>query len=88
MERDAPVSFRPGCRFQWEPSQNAYVVLYPEGMVTLSETAAAILKHVDGVRTCGDIVGALKEEFPGADLEGDVIGFLEDATSRGWIQAG
>lgn len=85
MERDKPISFSTGYRLQWEPSQNGYVVLYPEGMVTLSESAAEILKHVDGARTCGEIVDALKEEFPDADLEGDVIGFLEDAAARGWI---
>lgn len=86
MERDKPVSFTTGYRFQWEPSQNGYVVLYPEGMVTLSESAAEILKHVDGARTCGEIVAALKKEFPDADLEADVIEFLEDAATRGWIR--
>lgn len=85
MDRDKPVSFGTGCRFQWEASQDAYVVLYPEGMVTLSETAAAILKHVDGARTCSDIVNVLQEEYPGADLESDVTGFLEEAAARGWI---
>lgn len=86
MERDKPLSFSTGYRFQWEPAQNGYVVLYPEGMVSLSESAAEILKHVDGASTCRDIVDALKKEFPDADLEGDVIEFLEDAAARGWIR--
>lgn len=86
MERDKPVSFSTGYRFQWEPSQNGYVVLYPEGMVTLSESAAEILKHVDGARTCREILDTLKSEFPEADLEDDVIEFLEDAAARGWIR--
>ena len=39
--------FRVGFRFQWEPAQNAYVLLYPEGMVRLNGSAGAILSEVD-----------------------------------------
>ena len=35
-------------RFQWEPAQNAFVLLYPEGMVKLGGSAGEILKRVDG----------------------------------------
>ncbi|MFX5622761.1 pyrroloquinoline quinone biosynthesis peptide chaperone PqqD, partial [Acinetobacter baumannii] len=30
-------------RLQWEEAQQAWVLLYPEGMVTLNDSAAAIL---------------------------------------------
>ncbi len=33
-------SIRPGIRLQWEAVQNAYVLLYPEGMVKLNTSAA------------------------------------------------
>ena len=31
--------FRRGFRFQWEPAQESYVLLYPEGMVKLNGSA-------------------------------------------------
>ena len=33
-----------GFRLQWEPAQNAHVLLYPEGMVKLNGSAGEILK--------------------------------------------
>ena len=35
-------------RFQWEEAQAAYVLLYPEGMVKLGQSAGEILKRVNG----------------------------------------
>ncbi|PPS58457.1 pyrroloquinoline quinone biosynthesis peptide chaperone PqqD [Pantoea sp. BRM17] len=34
-------AFRRGYRLQWEAAQQSHVVLYPEGMAKLNETAAA-----------------------------------------------
>ena len=86
LGRDRPIAIAPGFRFQWEEAQNAHVLLYPEGMVKLSESAGAILSRCDGARTLGDIVSSLEEAFPGADLEADVVEFLEIALDRGWIK--
>ncbi|SFM63059.1 pyrroloquinoline quinone biosynthesis peptide chaperone PqqD [Marinobacter zhejiangensis] len=78
--------FRPGFRFQWEPAQNAHVLLYPEGMVRLNESAGAILAEVDGQRSVADIVAALEQRFPEAGpLADDVTGFLQDAEQQHWI---
>lgn len=77
---------RPGFRFQWEPAQNAHVLLYPEGMVRLNGSAGAVLKEVDGQRTVSDIVAILEQQFPDAgSLEGDVSDFLKDAEQQRWI---
>ena len=35
-------TWRQGYRFQFEPAQKSHVILYPEGMITLNESAAAI----------------------------------------------
>jgi len=72
-------------RLQWEAAQNALVLLYPEGMVKLSESAAEILKRVDGVASVSAIVQGLEQTFPGADLRSDVVEFLSTAHERGWI---
>ncbi len=74
------------CRMQWEPAQQSYVLLFPEGMVKLSETAAEILKRVDGTSSVDAIVRNLEQAYPGADLRGDVIEFLNTSYARGWIK--
>jgi pyrroloquinoline quinone biosynthesis protein D len=72
-------------RLQFEPQQRAHVLLYPEGMIKLSDTAAEILKRVDGAASIAQIITALEQSYPGADLREDVLEFLETAYERGWI---
>ena len=74
-------------RLQWEQSQQAYVLLYPEGMVKLSEAAGEILKRVDGKSSVDDIIRDLEAMFPGADLKPDVLEFMEVAHAKGWVRA-
>jgi len=73
-------------RLQWEKAQNAYVLLYPEGMIKLNQPAGEILKRVDGNATIGGIINDLETAFPGADLREDVLSFLEGAYGKGWIK--
>ena len=73
-------------RFQWEQVQNAYVLLYPEGMVKLGASAGEILKRVDGAAPVSAIIAELEHAFPGVDLRGDVIEFLAHAREKGWIR--
>ncbi len=80
------VHITPSYRLQWEPAQNAYVLLYPEGMVKLNPSASEILKHCDGSHTISQIIANLNAQFPEADLEADVIQFLQTAFERGWIK--
>lgn len=71
-------------RFQWEPAQSAHVLLYPEGMVKLSNSAGEILKRVDSRRTIRTIIDELKA-LAGVDLDNDVRNFLLQARENGWI---
>ena len=70
---------------QWEAAQDCHVLLYPEGMVKLNESAHEILLRCDGQRTVAAIVADLQREFPGAELEQQVRQFLQQAYSSGWI---
>ena len=88
LARDLPIAIAPGFRLQWEEAQGAHVLLYPEGMVRLSESAGAILDRCDGERTLDGVLASLQEAFPGADLEADVIEFLQIAREKGWIRVG
>jgi pyrroloquinoline quinone biosynthesis protein D len=72
-------------RFQWEPAQDAHVLLFPEGMITLNPSAAAILGLCDGTRDAAGVVAELEQRFPGTRLGPEVLSFLEVAHGRGWI---
>ena len=72
-------------RMQWEEAQGAYVLLYPEGMVKLNQSAGEILKRCDGERDAQAIIDDIEQTFNATGLEKDVLGFIEIATKRGWI---
>ena len=72
-------------RMQWEEAQGAYVLLYPEGMVKLNQSAGEILKRCDGERDAQAIIDDIEQTFNATGLEKDVLGFIEIATERGWI---
>lgn len=73
-------------RLQFEPAQDNWVLLYPEGMVKLNTPAAEILRRCDGARTVDEIVAELETEFAQTGLRGDVCAFIAQARERGWIQ--
>lgn len=78
---------RRGFRFQWEPAQQAHVLLYPEGMVKLNGSAGAILGEVDGQRDVETIIADLQRQFPDVpSLDADVREFLKGAAERHWIE--
>jgi len=87
LSHDVPIELQRQFRFQWEPAQESFVLLYPEGMVKLPGSAGEIMKRVDGARSIADIVGDLEAAFPGVDLRNDVVQFLEVAHGKGWIRA-
>jgi pyrroloquinoline quinone biosynthesis protein D len=73
-------------RLQWEEVQQAYVLLYPEGMVKLNQSAAEILKRCDGTLTVADLIAELQLAFGEADLRDPVEGMLRAAFEKDWIQ--
>jgi pyrroloquinoline quinone biosynthesis protein D len=87
LAEDTVLELERRYRLQWEPAQQAYVLLYPEGMVKLGTSAAEILNRVDGASSLSAIVAGLERAFPGADLRRDVTEFLEHAHAKGWIHA-
>jgi pyrroloquinoline quinone biosynthesis protein D len=73
-------------RMQWEEAQQAHVLLYPEGMVRLNQSAGEILRRCDGATTVDDIVRDLEQQFQASDLKGDVIDLLAHALEKDWIR--
>jgi pyrroloquinoline quinone biosynthesis protein D len=83
---DAVPAIRKLFRLQWEEVQQKYVLLYPEGMVQLNQSAGEILKRVDGTVTVAAITAELERAFNHPGLEPDVLSFLEIAHGQGWIE--
>lgn len=87
---DTPLPERPRLnkmfRLQWEPAQEAHVLLYPEGMVKLNQSAAEILKRCDGERTIAQLIADIEQAFDEKDLRDPVMGMLRTAFEQDWIQ--
>ena len=62
-------------RLQFDPVRGQRVLLYPEGALLLSDTAAEILELCDGCRTIGDIAAILAERYD-CDVTADVSEYL------------
>lgn len=76
----------PQYRFQWEEAQECHVLLFPEGLVKLSGSAAEIMQRCQQPTTLVALVDELQQTFPGVEgLENDVREFLNDARDQDWI---
>jgi pyrroloquinoline quinone biosynthesis protein D len=75
-----------GFRLQWEPAQNAHVLLYPEGMVKLNASAGQILLRCNGERTLDEIVADLEHAFETSGLADDVAAFVAMALEHKWLE--
>jgi len=75
--------------FRWEASQDAHILLYPEGLIKLNPAAAEILKRCDGQRSADDIVADLDAAFPGQPetIARDAAAFFSMAYDKGWLLA-
>lgn len=80
-------SLAKGVRLQIDSATDKSVLLYPEGIIELNETAHEILSHCDG-RTVGEIVQVLVEEYEGDStaLATDVHDTLSDLQRRKLIE--
>ena len=86
IARHARPAVGPMFRLQFEPAQDSWVLLYPEGMVRLNTPAAEILRRCDGNRSVDEIVAELELAFAQPALRDDVCAFLVQAKQRGWLQ--
>jgi pyrroloquinoline quinone biosynthesis protein D len=66
------------------------VLLYPEGVLLLSPTAAAVLALCDGRRDAAGVAAELAERYaaPLEQVFADVTGFLTALRDRGLVSAG
>lgn len=81
----AAPKLAPLFRMQYETAQEAWVLLYPEGMVQLNQSAAEILLHCDGQHTVAQIVQDIQAKFSTQGIEPEIVNLLQEAQRRAWI---
>ncbi|MFD9703932.1 pyrroloquinoline quinone biosynthesis peptide chaperone PqqD [Lentzea sp. NPDC059081] len=67
MELAAVPRIRRGVKCTYDQTRAAHVVLFPEGVLVLNETAASVVALCDGARSVGDIAVALADEYDGVE---------------------
>ena len=87
FDRSKKPTWRQGYRYQYEPAQKGHVLLYPEGMIKLNDSASEILQQVDGKRSVAEIIGNLQQRFPDVpSIDEDILAFMEVAHAQFWIE--
>ena len=75
-------------RLQKDPTTGQWLLLFPEGLMKLNASAAAILGYCDGHSTLAEILEKLSRDFktPVPLLEKDVHAALENFLSKGLVE--
>jgi len=77
-EDSAQPRLAAGCR--WGGTEEARVILFPEGAIKLQGTGRQVLEQCDGKRTFGQVIQELQAQFTDADpakVRADIGQFLE-----------
>ena len=84
IDLDLRPVLAPRARLQMDAVRREPVLLYPEGVLKLNETAHAILLRCDGKNRVADILHGLAGEYGigEAVLRGDVLECLTDLSQR------
>jgi len=85
---DAQPRLAPHYMFRWEASQDAHILLYPEGLIKLNPSAGEVLKRCDGQASVAGIIAELQAAFEGNDAEiaEGARAFLDVACGKGWLR--
>jgi pyrroloquinoline quinone biosynthesis protein D len=88
IEASRRPQLNPMFLLRWEDTQDAYVLLYPEGVVKLNTTAGEILRRCDGERTVTAVIDELQQLFAESPqrVASGVHKFLEVSYAKGWIR--
>jgi len=89
IDPTAVPKLKPGVKFRFDRSRDAWVLLAPERLFMPDEIAVEVLKLVDGERTAAAIVDELAVAFkaPREVIETDVLAMLDDLRGKGALAA-
>jgi pyrroloquinoline quinone biosynthesis protein D len=72
-------------RYRWDALRKQHQIVYPEGVLVLNETGAAIVRHCDG-RTREALIAELKSQFKDGDPAADVDAFIDRLSGKGLVR--
>ena len=78
---------RRGVRVGIDPLSDETILLFPEGVLFLNETAAAIIRRCDGNRNVAEVIQAGGEDYDGV-APGAVRSLLRDLIAQRLLVAG
>ena len=59
-------------RLKWDAVRNKHLLLFPEGVLVLNNTAHDVLALCDGQRDLAEIIKTLRERYKADAIDGDV----------------
>jgi pyrroloquinoline quinone biosynthesis protein D len=77
---------RRGVRAAADPLSGETVLLFPEGVLVMNETAAAVVRTCDGNHSVADVVQSVGEVYDDVAVE-DVMSLLRDLIVQGLLLA-
>jgi len=79
-----------GVRLRHDPARGGYVLLAPERVVKLDDTAYAVVAYVDGKRNLGDIAAQLAKEYAADQgvILADITQLVSGLQVRGLLEVG
>ncbi len=88
MSNDAKPRLAPGVKLRQDAKRGA-VLMAPERVLELDETAQAIVAQFDGVKRVSDIAAALAKEYDAkaSDIQADIEHLLRDLTAKGYVKS-
>ncbi len=75
----------PHARYRWDAVRGQHQLVFPEGLLVLNESGAAIVRLCDG-RPLADLLAALRERFSDGELGEDVQAFLSRLARKGLMR--
>jgi pyrroloquinoline quinone biosynthesis protein D len=75
----------PHVRYRWDKLRRQHQIVFPEGILVLNDTGAAIVRLCDG-RSISEMLAALGEQFPDGSPDEDVCAFLERLARKGLLR--
>jgi coenzyme PQQ biosynthesis protein PqqD len=75
---------RRGVRAGTDPLSGETVLLFPEGVLMMNETAAAVVRQCDGSHSVADMVRSVGEVYDDVAVD-DVMALLQDLIGQGLL---
>jgi pyrroloquinoline quinone biosynthesis protein D len=72
-------------RYRWDPIRKQHQLVFPEGVLVLNDSGAAIVQCCDG-RSADDLIEALKNQFDVTHPAADVHAFLSRLAGKGLLR--